>query len=72
MSSTKNCTISGTILAQVVTDESSAYMSVSFVSRAKGRSFIDNINNKGPTMDPCDTPVLIVNFADDLPLRTTF
>ncbi len=58
------------VLAEVVTYESSAYISVWLLSTAKGRSFINNINNKGPIIYPCGTPVLIVNFADDLPMRT--
>ncbi len=62
----KCCSISGAVLAEVVTDESSAYMSVSLLSRPNGRSFINSINNKGPMMDPCGHPVLIVNFSDDL------
>ncbi len=61
-SSAKICSICGAFLVEEVTDESSAYMWVSLLLRAKGRSFINNINNKYPMMNSCGTAVLIVNF----------
>ncbi len=48
---------------------SSAYISISQCVATKGMSLIKMMNNKGPSIDPCGTPVFMDSLIDNLPLN---
>ncbi len=61
--------ISSVVLAVDVTVLSSAYISISLCVATTGKSLIKMMNNKGPSIDPCGTPVFMDSLSDNLLLN---